>query len=199
MVEATAAEARRRGLAQPACTGRRRRGPDFPDVSFDAVLGGLMLFFLPDAPAAVQGYARLLRPGGRLVISTFTELSDADREWFRHFGQALRPYLPPPPDPVPGSPPRPDARLRTRESLVELLAGGGFSGVRFTEKAHRTVFARPQQFWDWLWSAGMRGMMESIRRRTTTTPAPHSPPWSPSGCDPRTAPSAGPPPSASPP
>ncbi|MEH1128472.1 class I SAM-dependent methyltransferase [Micromonospora sp. CPCC 206061] len=162
MVEATAAEARRRGLAHLHVQVGDAEAPDFPDASFDAVLAGLMLFFLPDAPAAVQAYARLLRPGGRLVLSTFTEVSDADKEWFGHFGQALRPYLPPPPEPVPGSPPPPDARLRTRESIVELLTGGGFSGVRFTEKAHRTVFARPEQFWDWLWSAGMRGMMESI-------------------------------------
>ncbi|MCW6003417.1 methyltransferase domain-containing protein [Micromonospora sp. CPCC 205371] len=162
MVEATAAEARRRGLAHLHVQVGDAEAPDFPDASFDAVLAGLVLFFLPDAPAAVRAYARLLRPGGRLVISTFTEVSDADKEWFEHFGQALGPYLPPPPEPVPGSPPPPDARLRTRESLVELLAGGGFSDVRFTEKAHRTVFARPEQFWDWLWSAGMRGMMESI-------------------------------------
>jgi ubiquinone/menaquinone biosynthesis C-methylase UbiE len=162
MVEATAAEARRRGLTQVRVQVGDAEEPDFPDASFDAVLGGLVLFFLPDAPSAVRAYARLLRPGGRLVLSTFTEVTDADKEWFGHLGAVLGPYLPPSPEPKPDSPPPPEARLRTRESLVEVLAGGGFSDPRFTEIAHRTVFARPEQFWDWLWSAGMRGMMESI-------------------------------------
>jgi hypothetical protein len=110
----------------------------------------------------VRAYARLLRPGGRLVLSTFTEVTDADREWFQHLGAALGPYLPPSPKPAPGSPPPPEARLRTQQSLADVLTGGGFSDLRFAEMAHRTVFARPEQFWDWLWSAGMRGMMERM-------------------------------------
>jgi ubiquinone/menaquinone biosynthesis C-methylase UbiE len=162
MVDATAAEARRRDLAQVRVQVGDAEAPDFPDAAFDAVLGGLMLFLLPDASAAVRAYARLLRPRGRLVLSTFTEVTDTDRQWFQDLGAALRPYLPPQAEPAAGAPPPPEARLRTRESLAELLAGGGFSEVRFTEMAHPSVFARPEQFWDWLWSAGMRRMMESI-------------------------------------
>lgn len=162
MVAATADEARRRGLTQVHVKVGDAEAPDFPDASFDAVLGGLVLFFLPDAAATVRAYARVLRPGGRLALSTFTEVTDADKEWFQHLGGVLGPYLPASPEPAPGSPPPPEARLRTQQSLTDVLTDGGFSDLRFTEMAHRTVFARPEQFWDWLWSAGMRGMMESI-------------------------------------
>jgi ubiquinone/menaquinone biosynthesis C-methylase UbiE len=162
MVQATATEARRRGLTQVHVQVGDAEAPDFPDASFDAVLGGLVLFFLPDTAAAVRAYARLLRPGGRLVLSTFTEVTEADKEWFQRLGAALGPYLPPSPEPAPDSPPPPEARLRTRQSLAETLTAGGFGDLRFTEMAHRSLFASPEQFWDWLWSAGMRGMLEKM-------------------------------------
>jgi len=40
----------------------------FPDAVFDVVLAVTVLCLVSDAPAAVRGMARLLRPGGRLVI-----------------------------------------------------------------------------------------------------------------------------------
>lgn len=41
---------------------------DFPDGSFDTVLATLTLCSIPDDRAAVQEMARVLRPGGRLVL-----------------------------------------------------------------------------------------------------------------------------------
>ncbi|MEJ3749671.1 class I SAM-dependent methyltransferase [Actinomycetes bacterium KLBMP 9797] len=164
MVAATAADACERGLDGVRVLVGDAEAPDFPDGSFDLLLGGLMIFFLPDAPAAARAYARLLRPGGRLALSTFVELTDAEREWFALLGGALGPYLPPAPEtpPEPGAAPPPEARYRTREAVAELLGGAGFTGVRFEEVEHRSEFARPEVFWDWLWSSGMRGLVERI-------------------------------------
>lgn len=39
--------------------------------SFDVVLCGFALFFLPDPPAALAGWVRLLRTGGTLAVSTW--------------------------------------------------------------------------------------------------------------------------------
>lgn len=162
MVAATAADARERGLDRVRVQVGDAEAPDFPDGSFDLLLSGLVIFFLPDPAAAVRAYARLLRPGGRLALSTFVELTDAEREWFQHLGGALGPYLPPAPPPTPGAAPPPEARFRTREAVAELLAGAGFTDVRFQEIEHRSEFARPEVFWDWLWSSGMRGLVERI-------------------------------------
>ena len=42
-----------------------------PDSSVDLVMSGNLLHELPDPPAAVQEIARVLRPGGRVVIHDF--------------------------------------------------------------------------------------------------------------------------------
>jgi SAM-dependent methyltransferase len=47
--------------------GRVERLP-FPDASFDVVASVTVLCFVPDAAGAVREMARVLRPGGRLVL-----------------------------------------------------------------------------------------------------------------------------------
>ena len=47
--------------------GRVERLP-FPDASFDVVAAVTVLCFVPDASSAVREMARVLRPGGRLVL-----------------------------------------------------------------------------------------------------------------------------------
>ncbi len=43
----------------------------FAAASFDAVLSGFMLFLCPAPQRALEHALRVLRPGGRVVISTF--------------------------------------------------------------------------------------------------------------------------------
>ncbi|CAI9409941.1 class I SAM-dependent methyltransferase [Aestuariimicrobium sp. T2.26MG-19.2B] len=45
--------------------------PDLPERSHDLVASALVLFFLPDPQAALSHWVRLLKPGGRLGVSTF--------------------------------------------------------------------------------------------------------------------------------
>jgi ubiquinone/menaquinone biosynthesis C-methylase UbiE len=42
--------------------------PDFPPTSFDAILCRQTLWALPDRALALQNWATLLRPGGRLIL-----------------------------------------------------------------------------------------------------------------------------------
>lgn len=162
MVAATAAEARRRGLANVDVRLGDAEGPDGSAEAFDAVLAGLVIFFLPDPVAAARAYHRLLRRGGRLALSTFCEELEGKPSLRPLLRTALAEHVALPPA-VPGSPPAsPETRLRTRESLAELLAGTGFSEVAFDERRYEVRFAGPDQFWDWLWSHGARAALESI-------------------------------------
>ena len=54
----------------------------FPDASFDVVTNGYMLDLLPldDIPRALGEFRRVLRPGGRLVLSNMTR---GERPWHR--------------------------------------------------------------------------------------------------------------------
>jgi ubiquinone/menaquinone biosynthesis C-methylase UbiE len=56
----------------------------FPDASFDLVTNSYMLDLLPiaDIPAALREFRRVLRPGGRVVLSNMTI---GERPWHRHW------------------------------------------------------------------------------------------------------------------
>lgn len=51
-----------------------------PDGSLDAVFGNMYLHHAPDPAAAIAEMARVLRPGGRLVL---TDLDTHDQAWMR--------------------------------------------------------------------------------------------------------------------
>jgi ubiquinone/menaquinone biosynthesis C-methylase UbiE len=162
MVAAARAEAERRGLRHVEVRVGDAEDPDLPPGSVDAVLAGLVLFFLPDPAAAVRRYARLLRPGGRLAVSTFAESTPQDEAAYRRLLSGVLALLPPAPEPGPDDPPPPERRLRTRESLLDLVGGAGFTDVRFVERDFPVEFDTPRRLWDWAWSHGMRGLLESV-------------------------------------
>lgn len=51
-----------------------------PDDGLDAVFGNMYLHHTPDPAAAIRELARVLRPGGQLVL---TDLDSHDQEWMR--------------------------------------------------------------------------------------------------------------------
>lgn len=60
------------------------------DGSVDAVHARMVLPFVPDVPAALREFRRVLRPGGRLLASTAGPLSPIYREsWRRHLHEQM--------------------------------------------------------------------------------------------------------------
>jgi ubiquinone/menaquinone biosynthesis C-methylase UbiE len=178
MVGETAAEARRRGLTNVEVRVGDAEAPDEPPGSVDAVIAGLVIFFLPDPLAAVRAYRRVLRPGGRLGLSTFSEDREGAMSLVRLRKAALAPFMPAattapaepstaePSAPEPSTPepstPGPESRLRTRDSLAEVLTAGGFTDVRFDERTYRVRFTDGEHCWRWMWSNGARAALEQI-------------------------------------
>lgn len=80
--DAMLAEARRKFSAAPEITFERAESLALPaaDASFDAVFANMYLHHTPDPAAAIAEMARLLRPGGRLVI---TDLDTHSETWMR--------------------------------------------------------------------------------------------------------------------
>jgi ubiquinone/menaquinone biosynthesis C-methylase UbiE len=68
MLETLAANARRLGLEVEAVHAAADALP-FPDASFDLVLGHAVLHHLPDLPAAMGEFHRVLQPGGTVVFA----------------------------------------------------------------------------------------------------------------------------------
>ena len=85
----------------------------FPDASFDVVAAITVLCFVPDAAGAVRELARVLRPGGRLVIGELGRYSSwaalrRVRGWF-------------------GSPTWKAARFRSAPELRDLVEQAGLA------------------------------------------------------------------------
>ena len=81
------ATARARDDDTPYVRGRAERLP-FPDASFDLVVSYLTLIDIPDEQAGIREMARVLRPGGRLLIANLNSFNTACVEsgWIRDAG-----------------------------------------------------------------------------------------------------------------
>ena len=98
-----------------------------PDASFDAALSSFGVVLLPDPVPALRELHRVLRPGGRLAVVTWTEPGRYElAARLRAAVEQVR-GAPPPAGPVP-------AQLRYTEpaALAALLTEGGFAVVSVT-------------------------------------------------------------------
>lgn len=155
MVDSARTDAEARGLINVDVAVMDASAPSFHGVTFDVVTASLVLFFLPDPPAALLRWVDLLRPGGRIGVTTF---GDADPLWTA-VDDLFRPYLPPQ---------MLDARTSGKlgpfgsdEGVEGLLASAGFSSVRTVGFQLPVVFDKPEQWYDWSWSHGQRAMWEA--------------------------------------
>ena len=71
----------------------------FDDATFDAVVSTCGVMFASRPEAAAKELARVVRPGGRIALTTWT----SDGNLFKMF-QVMKPYMPPPAAPAPPSP-----------------------------------------------------------------------------------------------
>lgn len=137
-------------------------------ASFDVVASSLVLFFLPDPAAALRGWVALLRPGGRLGLTTFGE---QDPRWVA-VDEVFTPYLPPQVL---------DARTSGRsgpfasaEATEQLLTDAGLADVRTGTRRHEAVFEDAAQWETWsrshgqrqFWAAVPPGEVDDVRART---------------------------------
>src|SRR5260370_509274 len=73
MVSETAADIRNANLPQIELWQMNAEHLDFPDAAFDAVLCGFALWFFPHPVHALHEFLRVLKPGGRVLLTTWAE------------------------------------------------------------------------------------------------------------------------------
>ncbi|NJL06211.1 MAG: methyltransferase domain-containing protein [Chloroflexaceae bacterium] len=159
MVAATHAEAIARGDTNITLLPMDAASLAFADATFDAVLCGFAVFFLPDALAALQEWQRVLKPDGRLVLSTWIDPFGPELEWFAPLQRTVLP-LPAAPACSGTEPPIFD----TPAGLTALLARAGFIEIAVQVERARFVYADEETWWASLWSHGIRGWLESVER-----------------------------------
>jgi trans-aconitate methyltransferase len=124
------------------------REPALEPAAYDLVASSLVLFFLPDPAAAVAAWTHLLRPGGRLGVTTFLPWGGAWRE----MEELLTSYA------ADGARPPAMADVFSTDAGVEgLLRGAALRDVR-TETVELAVrFSDPQQYLSWATGTALRG------------------------------------------
>ena len=139
MLAAAAARARAMGVDLQLGDGRAEQLP-FADESFDMVFAVTVLCFVADADAAIREMARVLRPGGRLVVGELNRWSSwAALRWAKGLA---------------GNRTWRSARFRTAAQLRRSMAAAGLSVVSVDGAVfypQLTVAARLMAPWDrWL-------------------------------------------------
>jgi SAM-dependent methyltransferase len=134
---------------------------DFPDASFDVVLSGFVVFFMPDPTAALREWGRVLRADGRLCLSTWLEPDprwaferELRRPYLAQFEPSLLQEL--------GAGLQLMNRFESREKVAAELEAAGFADLQFAEHRVEFVFRDEQAWWDWSWSHGTRMMLEPM-------------------------------------
>ena len=113
LLDAARAQAAAEGLAIDYRVGDAEQLP-FADGAFDAVISTCGVMFASRPEAAAAELARVVRPGGRIALTTW--LSDGNL--FKMF-QVMKAYMPPPPTLAPPSPFAWGRTERIRELLGE--------------------------------------------------------------------------------
>ena len=129
---------------------------DFRRDYFDCVVCSFGIFFLPDMSAALREWVRVVKPGGRVVFTTFGK--SAFQPMMQRFIGRLQQYgVLSPDDSVPAG-----MRLADPARCRELMEGAGLRQVEVTTEQFGYHLKDESQWWDVLWNSGTRGWIEQI-------------------------------------
>lgn len=132
---------------------------EFPDASFDCVLCSFALFFFPQLDRALSEMYRVLKPDGRIAITTWGQ-RDETWQWFRDL---IESYLPS--EPEAGQPTAPQPVFNTQEGLDAILASAGFADIKIVSESETFTYGDEAEWWSTLWSHGFREVLEEIEKK----------------------------------
>lgn len=154
--EGMLAQARRKAGAAPVEFRQMdAENLEFVDATFDVVLCGFGIFFLPNMVRGVHEMRRVLRPGGRVVLSTWTmqafePMAEMMRNRTKRYGL-----------PVPPAPPEPWMELTEPGHMQTLLAAGGFRDAQVVVEP-AGYFIEPEDWWTFMWGTASRGRLRQL-------------------------------------
>lgn len=127
----------------------------YPDATFDAVICVFGIFFVPDMTAAVGELWRMVRPGGRLAITTWGP--DLFEPANGAFWDAIRQERP---DLYRGF--NPWDRICEPAGLREMLSAAGVSDAAIIAEAGRHPLNSPDDWWAIAMGSGYRGTLAQL-------------------------------------
>lgn len=126
---------------------------EFHSQYFDVITCGFGLFFLPDIPAALKQWFRVLKPGGRVIFTSFT------KQTFKPYADLFRSRIE-----AMGvvSPPLAWQRLSEPATCTDLMQAAGFIQTQAEVIQMGYHLASENDWWEILWNSGFRGILNGL-------------------------------------
>ena len=115
---------------------------EFPAAAFDRVLCGFGIMFFPNQDHALGEFRRVLKPGGRVAVSTWRVHQNSELEAAMHELGMTRPPLP--------------GWITEPKELSRLLVAAGFTDVSVDVASHEFHYAGVDEYWQQARGTGMR-------------------------------------------
>jgi SAM-dependent methyltransferase len=131
---------------------------DFPEATFDTVLCGFALFFFPNLRATLAQFLHVLKPGGRLAVSTWGR----DDERWAWLCDLRRKFSPP----QFGGPQSDGPDFNRPEAMQTVLRESGLTQVQAIEEEFEFMYADEDEWLAVQWSHGMRYLLEAAEPAT---------------------------------
>lgn len=125
----------------------------FPAGCFDVACSSFGLFFMPDMTRALNNIVEVVKPGGKIVISTFTgdaflPMSDLFLQCYESFGKDM--------------PQLSWKRLSTNELIKAQFAEVNIHDVSVHHVPLGYHMTDSQMWWDVVWNAGYRALLNQL-------------------------------------
>jgi ubiquinone/menaquinone biosynthesis C-methylase UbiE len=150
MARETQQEIERRDLKQAEARQMDAEHLTFPDSSFDFVLCGFSLQFFPHLEQAFSEFRRVLKPGGRIAVTTWG--ADDERwDWYADLRKAHGAVL------KLGS-----QSLDTPEEITRWFSQAGFVNIQIHTKEMDMIYREEEEWWNVEWSISGRAGLETL-------------------------------------
>ncbi|TFH34414.1 MAG: class I SAM-dependent methyltransferase [Anaerolineales bacterium] len=155
MIQEISRDIARRGLANATALKMDAENLELPESSFDTVLCGLVLFFLPNLERALAGFQRVLKPGGWLVASTFQQVEDEASKRWDALDESFK-------DSLKAAPKAETAKMNSEDEIRQVLSRVGFMEIEVASDQETFYFHDEEEWWQVAWSHGYRAFLERM-------------------------------------
>lgn len=122
----------------------------FPDQSFDAILSGFAIFFFPNLTTALNEFKRVLKPHGRIAVSTWGRVAPL-LKWTSTRAEELQQVKP-----------LRAQKIDSSDLLRDTLLSAGFRNIEIQEREQTFWFDSPEEWWNSIWTHGIRARLEQL-------------------------------------